>query len=168
MTDRLPLRVLWAISAVAIAAGALMTARTFAGAWAASSELGRKLREAEQLRNLDFEAARYRAARRAYEQLSRKQAASLAPLLKEAFPDVEIQQRDERKEIGEGWVLRHKDLTFSGVPLKKSMDGAMALVQKAEALRPPWRLTTCEVKASPSSAGSGDIVLGFDAVEEQK
>jgi hypothetical protein len=168
MTDRLATRALWVLAAVAVAAGGIMTARTLAGARAVTANLDRKLGETQRLRSLEFEAARFRAARLAFDQLPRKQAANLAPLLKEFFPDVDVQQRDERKEIGEGWVLRHKELTLSGVPLKKTMDGAMAFVRKAEAQRPPWRLTKCEVKASSSSEGAGDIALGLDAVEEQK
>ena len=48
------------------------------------------------------------------------------------------------------------------------MEKVMALIAKAEAQRPPWRLKRIAVQASARQKGVGQVELRFEALEKKE
>ena len=67
----------------------------------------------------------------------------------------------EKVSLDRGWVALTQQLTFNNVDIRS----VMAFVESAERLRPPWRLTSCDVRASSSAAGRGQVVLRLSTVQ---
>jgi hypothetical protein len=83
----------------------------------------------------------------------------LASVLAELQPeDIDPPQK---ASAGNGWVKLTQRLTFNNVDI----GSVMAFVESAERLRPPWRLMSCDIRASASSAGRGQVVLSLSTVQ---
>ena len=156
------IRLVWIFAAVALAAGILLSAGAVGEMRAGRVKLGGKLAELEELRRMEREIVRHRAAHRAFGGLAAKRPVAMADLLKRHMEGVTVEDsRSTRQNTAPGWTIRRQELAFGEV----SMDKVMELVQDAESGRPPWRLTRCIVRAAPGAGGRGKVDLVFEALD---
>jgi hypothetical protein len=155
---------LWLIGTATLVAivGVTLTITSIADA---SERVQRMQRKAEQIRTLrDYEqASRQRGARQAMvDGFRARPGVSLPALARELIPEAtaEVRERDSTPAMT-GWVLRQADVTFSELPLHRIAD----FIESAEAGRPPWRLTSCTMRASPQTPGRGHVTLSFELLQ---
>lgn len=164
MNERVIRQIIWIGAVTVLIVGAMSVIRTIRQVDTVSLTFETKLRDLEKLKTMDRENARYDAARRSFERLTDRRPVSLPGLLKDTLPGHKAGDiREIRREFIPGWIVRHKEIAFSEVPL----DGLMRFVHKAENSKPPWRLVKCVVRASTRSRGAGNVVLVMEALEGQ-
>ncbi|MDA0323026.1 MAG: hypothetical protein O2923_09975 [Verrucomicrobia bacterium] len=156
------LAVLIATATVAAVVGLLMTTTSIADA---SEHIQRMQRKADHIRTLrDYEeTSRSRKAQQAIvEGFRGRPGPSLPALAREIIPEANAEVRERKSTPAmNGWVLRQADVSLSEVPMLRVAD----LIEAAEAGRPPWRLTSCTMRASPQTEGHGQVTLSFELLE---
>lgn len=155
---------IWIGAAAALAAGVVMAVMGVGEFGAERARLRGKLTEIEELRGMEMEIVRHRAARRAFEGLAAKRPAAMGDLVGKHMEGVAVEDsRSSRQDVVDGWTVRRQEMAFAEV----SMDKVVALVRDAESGRPPWRLTRCMVRASAGEPGRGKVDLVFEALDGQ-
>lgn len=121
--------------------------------------------QADNLQTLEQFADRMdgcESARATYERVPGGRAVRLETILRETLDAESIEEiREHRVDIGNGWVLRKKEVILGETP----MTAVMAAIRKAEAQRPPWLLAECVIRAAPLKPGHARVVLAFEVLE---
>jgi len=156
------LAVLIATATAVALVGLLMTITSIADA---SEKIERMQRKADDIRTLrDYEetSRRRRAQQAILEGFRGRPGPRLPALAREILPaaNAEVRERKSTPAMN-GWVLRQADISLSEVPMLRVAD----LIHAAEAGRPPWRLTSCTMRASPQTEGHGQVALSFELLE---
>jgi hypothetical protein len=121
-----------------------------------------RLAQFDALQARDRALAGYLAAKSQFDALPEAKARDLQPLMQESLPGYQAEDvRDASAEVSPGWVLRRREIAFREAPIAKAEE----FVRRAEALRPPWRLSKCVLRASSRAAGFGHVVLVMEALE---
>jgi len=153
----------WGAAAASAVAGVWLALHAAGAVDRAGRELARKRSELDELRAVAGELARSAAAKAVFEGEPGRRPAAVAALLDEVLPGVKPEDsRERRREIAGGWLVREHEFAFGEVPLGKVMDFAA----KAEAQRPPWKVTKCVIRASPHAPGTGRVALVLEALEK--
>lgn len=148
--------VLWTAACGVLAAAVVVSARSLALATPARDRIARKEGELLRLSRIDEEAAAVRNAVQAVESLGAERLGAPA-----ALPDLPAalskpdDVRTESRPFADGWMEVTATATFRDAPLRD----AMTLADLAAAARPAWRLVSCDVRASPRGAGTGQVTL---------
>ena len=116
-----------------------------------------------RVRELERVASRDEAAVRAFEALEAPHPRALADLLKEIFPGEKYETAEQPAQSAPaGWLVRHMDVTLVNVPLA----GLGTFLAKAESQRPPWRLTSCRIRATSPAGGMAQLTLNLEALDK--
>ena len=116
-----------------------------------------------QVRELERVASRDEAAVRAFEALETPHPPALADLLKDVFPGEKYETAEQPAQSAPGgWMVRHMDVTLVNVPLA----GLGSFLAKAESQRPPWRLTSCRIRATSPAGGMAQLTLNLEALDK--
>jgi len=155
---------LWLAVAVVVLAGAGLSVDSANTVREARLRVESKQRDLDTLRAMEAEVKRGEAAKQAIEQRPARPAEALLPLVQAQFPGYKAEDcREARRDVAPGWVVRQTEVSFSEVPFAELME----FVRKAEGTDFPWRLAKCTLRASPVTAGAGQVVLQFEAVQKR-
>ena len=162
MKDPLMRRLLWIISIAVLATGMVLAVPSWRQAEVTRRRFIKKRRELQALRAVQRDLNKYLAAQAEFAKLPSTKPAPLIILLKELLPAQRAEDmRVVRNEGPTGWFVREAQVTFSDIPV----EAAMAFACGAEALRPPWRLTRCAVRAATESpTGRAHVEFSFESV----
>jgi hypothetical protein len=147
---------LWAAAGLVFGAAVVTSLRSLALAPGAAERIARKESELAQLQRLQRDDESVRAALLAVESLGDEVLQS--PTILPALPAAGVKPDDVRTEtrsFGDGWSEVTTTATFREAPLRD----VMALADVASAARPPWRLVSCDSRAAPRGAGTGQATL---------
>jgi len=164
VTGKLFQRILWAAAAAALLTGISMTVHSVSTLNETSGRMRNKVRSLGKMRRMESELASYQAAFDAYEALPDKRPTPLSTTLENTLPpDITREIREaERLGVAGGWTMRRYEISMNRAPISE----VVAFVAAAEAGRPPWRLSKCDVRVDPQSPGSGRVVLKMEALEK--
>ena len=164
MSNGSNIRLMWICAAVSLIAGIGLSVDAIGELRSDRARLRTKLAQLDELRRMERQIARYRAAYREFEALQDKRPVPMAGLLKKHVDGRSPEDsRSTRQSSARGWTLRRQEVAFGEV----SLDKVMELVHEAESGRPPWRLTRCIVRASSGVAGKGKVDLVFESLDGQ-
>lgn len=164
MNRKLTIRVVWVLAAAAMLGGVSLAVYASSAIRSASVRLTETARLVDQLKGDLQKTVRTAQARELYSKLPPLKADALQECLSSTVgAQVIDDSRDVRQDMGQGWSARQKELTFNDVPVSRVMD----FVRKAEALRPPWIMTRCQIRSSPSAAGTAQITVVMETVERK-
>jgi len=164
MNDRLFLRLLRILAAVAIVSGVAMAMRSIGSTREHSAKMDGKLRYFEELRLLEAEINRYTAALGEFEKLPAGSPTPIAKLLRENLPghtSADIREL-KRSAAAQGWTVHRQEIAFSEI----SLADAMRFAGATESQRPPWRLVKCDIRASSQAPASGQVVLVLESLQK--
>ena len=117
---------------------------------------------AEELKVLDEQSSGFRDLGKRLQAEGGAEVVHIDRLLAEHLPDVTSESRSEKRRlIASRWAVRDLTLTFSEAPMGK----VMRFVHASESLRPPWRMTACELRAVPGAPGKGRVKLTLSSLE---
>lgn len=163
MTDRTVNRSIWWAAILCLLAGVWLSLRSAFVLRDAAASLREKRADFLRLQVLAGELARHEAARSAYEDTPASAGRQpLKPVLAELASRVKMEDMHEfTRALPDGWVLRQKEIVLRDVPFVE----AMSLVERAERLRPPWRMAKCVLRASARRGGTGQVILLLETVD---
>ncbi|MCK5849384.1 MAG: hypothetical protein KAH23_00610 [Kiritimatiellae bacterium] len=162
MDDLKTMRFIWAVAAVAILVGVVMSISTVQAICDGSVMLKKKADNIEELRRIKKDIASYRLAKDRYDALSSKRPPPIKGILKASASGLKEEElRGSRERSVSGWTIRRYEMTFDDA----EMGEVMTFVRKAESARPPWRLTKYVARASGGIPGRGRISLTMEAME---
>jgi len=158
-----PLRlVLWLAGGLAMASSVALTLATLRDLEEALPRLEGKAGNVSELRRLGDDVAEYHAAQRMFAELGDGAArVSFDQLVAAALPGHKPEDiRRHRASFGPGWTVEHVEVYLPEVPF----ESLVPLIEAAETLRPPWRLTKCVLSGSPRAPGTGRATLQFERI----
>ena len=174
MKDKFISKLLWILSIIVIAAGAVTTAVSVRQAGVVAERINRKMLELNELRNMEKEVLRINAAKRAFDDLKDKQPVSLEGMIRETLSEYKCDEiRETGRENVDGWILYRKEISFGEIPIGKLME----FINKAEGFRPasnlaaadsiagrpPWHLAKCIIQ-SGRTPGTGKAVVVMEGL----
>ena len=160
MKDKFISKLLWILSIIVIAVGAVTTAVSIQQTGVAAERMNRKILELNELRNMEKDILKIDSAKRAFNDLKDKQPVSLEGMIREILPEYKCDEiRETGRENVDGWILYRKEISFAEIPIGRLME----FVNKAEGCRPPWRLTKCIIQ-SGSTPGTGKAVVVMEGL----
>ncbi len=153
--------VLWIGGVVALVASAVMTTATLKALREGADRLAGKCALLDELQQLGESHADYAAARRAFEALDARSSANFEQAVQEALARRKPEDvRRDRENLSPGWAVERVEIYLTELPFEE----LAPLLQQAESLRPPWRLTRCVLSGSPRAAGTGRATLQFERI----
>ena len=144
--------------------GAGWSMRTVATLRVRETQCRDRLQQLAELRMLAAHSQRAEGARTTVQaSATGAVAADIEARLKSALPGVRVEVRGHATALDDGWTLRENELELDEVPLESALALAAALEQE----RPPWRLSACDIRASPSTPGNGHVVLTLTRLQPE-
>jgi hypothetical protein len=126
--------------------------------------LERKRAEVLRVLALEQRLNRMRQAKESYAGMAGRQAEPTAGILREVFAGLRVDEpRETRRDLGDGWVARHEEISLGDVPLAKAME----YMRRVEKLKPPWIVTKCSIRTTGETPGVANVVLDIEAVEKR-
>ena len=162
MTDLVKQHSLLAISLLFLFAGIVTVAGNVSVLSRARVRIDNTITYAEELRMLKARFAHYREAGTRLRDQSAPQASAIDALLRDHLPLSIPEQRSENRQVlAPGWTVRNLSIAFAEVP----MGHIMSFVHAAESLRPPWRMTACDIRALSREPHGVQVKMTFSALE---
>lgn len=157
-------QVLFVSAGVLMLAAVLLTWNTLRRLDAASRTLRGKAQELGDLQAVRARLARREAAISAFARAGNVPPVSVRTLIRQIWPDQPAPDLRESTEASvPGWRLRRAEIAFGDAELER----VAAFVEAAESRRPPWRVMSYEIKASPHTPGAGHVVLKLATAERE-
>ena len=154
---------LWVSASLSVGLGGWMTVVTFSGLRETGQAMQQRGTELAALTAQVERMVPYEMARNTYDAIPGGRPVRLDPMLNGLGTRIDLAAiRDTVKELGDGWVLRKKEVVVGEGPL----EDVLAAIREAEAQRPPWRLAHGVIRASGHTPGYGSAVLTFAALEK--
>ena len=151
------------MAAIMFLVGAWLTVATVRTTPDRLRQLERKTSDLRTLQGFQHALSDDHGAVKAYNQLSEHRPPDLGGLLDDAFPDHTPRvEEDHRRDIAGGWYARRVDITLEQVALEK----LGAFLQRAESVRPPWKVRNCDITATPGQVGYGRVHLVLEGLEK--
>ena len=156
-------RVIWLVALLFFVAGVVLTFKTFRQLHDADRKLKEKLYDISMMQEYSRNMSVYIAAKEAY-----KRVPSARPVKFESvFDTSEVSAKDNIRSselaLEDDWFVLRREIVIDDGEL----GNAMMLIRKAEAQRPPWKLSSCNIKSSSIIPGHGRMVLTFEAMEKR-
>ena len=164
MDERFAERLLMTAAAVALVLGIVLCARTAVAIRYRSGEMAICAANHEEVLSLRDAATQRQGALVAFEGLSSATAEPLDDALRRLLPDQKYEARDQHPaKTPAGWTMKKREISMPDAPLSK----VAAFLQQVESQRPPWRLTSCSIRAAGVSAGSGQVTIVLESLSRQ-
>ena len=165
MTERGSRIALWGAAAIAVIAGAGLTAGSLSQSRTVFQRLDRKRVDVERLEAMQNEMTRRRAMVARFAELKRVAPAPIADLVKSVIPDSapEIHEPPPQPVVP-GWSAQRAEISFAGV----SLDRLARFIVQAESQRPPWRVVECAIRAPAPPGDTAPVRLVVEALERAK
>lgn len=150
---------------IAVSAGVLLMLTTLATLRANADRLKTHATNMKELQRLQQLSHGTRTAVGAFERLENPHPVPIRQLLRDSIGDEDYssQAPPPRPKI-KGWLVRQMDISFKDIELSK----VAAFLERAEAQRPPWRLSRCVIHSSSASGGSGRVSFTLEALDKVK
>ena len=138
------LHLLWGAAVLSACAGALAGLLTLRALGEVAGRLTARRKQLTALGDLRRQLQPFLQAQDVAARESDRSPVALGDLLKAQFPAAKAEDlRDLGGESPPGWVIHRREVALGDAP----QDKVLALVQSAEAQRPPWRLVRYAVRA---------------------
>lgn len=151
----------WTAAALLLAGLALaLTARTVADTPRALAQLARRQGDLTRLHGLLEQQAENRKAIRTIESTAGANP-DLAAWCRKRYPQLQAEFSDrETLPLRPGWAVRRIDARLEDATLA----GVADMLAGAETMRPPWRVVSLELTATPGETGRGRVALVMEAL----
>jgi hypothetical protein len=86
-------------------------------------------------------------------------------IIKNVFGANKIENiQKDKNNCGPEYAINQIEISLKDITLKKLPE----FIRNMETLRPPFRLTSCTIRSSTTTSGSGNMKLRFERVERQQ
>lgn len=156
------LHLIWVVTLILLVAGVLLSLQSFREFTAVDKKMRAKLRDIDVMRNSLRELSAYTAAKEAYQLIP-----GAHPVKFESVIDITMiaqeNIRSSEVSLDDDWFILRKEVVIDD----GDISAVMTLIKKLEAQRPPWKLSSLNIKSSPVAPGRGRMVLLFEALEQR-
>lgn len=117
-----------------------------------------------RLADMEKAAERGAAAVRLFQELPDPRPVPVADLVRESLQGQKYDsfEQPQRETTVPGWALRQVEITFPEIELPR----LAAFMARAEAQRPPWRVTAMTIRSLAQSGGIGHARLTLESLEK--
>ena len=155
--------IIWLVALVLLGTGVVLSLRTLSQLTSIDQKLRIKLSNIEKIQKSARDLSVYISAKESY-----KLIPGAHPVKFESVFDMQGLTAKENIRVSEtsledDWFVLHREVVIDDAEL----GDVMRLVRKAEAQRPPWKLSSCNIKSSSIAPGHGRVVLIFTALEQR-
>ena len=157
------LRLVWIVALLLLVAGVGLTFMTFGQLDNVNKKLKDNLTDIGMMLQSKSDLSVYIAAKEAYSIIPGAHPVRFESVFDPSNAVAAENIRASEIELSDGWFLLRREVVIAD----GALDNMMTIIRKAEAQRPPWRLSSCTVKSSAIAAGHGRVVLLFEAMEQR-
>jgi hypothetical protein len=164
MKKHFKFRIMWFGILILLLAGVVLSFGTLRQIANADRLLEEKLKNISMMKRSADDLSVYIAAKNAYQRLPGASPVKFEKLFGKSSGIVAENIGSSEESLNDdGWfILRHEVVIDDA-----SLDNVIMTIKKAEAQRPPWKLSSLAVKSSSVAPGHGRVVLLFEALEER-
>ncbi len=157
------LRIIWLIALIVFVAGIILSFQTLRQLRSADKKLKEKMGDISVMQEFTRDLSIYIAAKDAYQRLPGARPVQFESIFN--LPGIIAQENIRSSEVAleDGWFLLRREVVVDNGEL----NDVMTHIKKAEAQRPPWKLSSCKIKSSSVTPGYGRVVLVFEALEQR-
>ena len=157
------LRVVWLVALILVLAGMLLSVKTFRQLADADKKINGKLANIDMMKKSASDLSVYIAAKESYQLIPGAHPVKFESIFN--LPGVVAAKniRESELPLEDDWFILRREVVIDDCEL----DALMTVIKKAEAQRPPWKLSSCNVKSSSVAPGHARVVLVFEALEQR-
>ena len=158
------LRLVWVVALLLLVIAVVLTFMTFNKLGDVDKKLRGGLVDIGVMLQSERDLSAYIVAKEAYSMMPGAHPVRFESLFGAANNIAAENIRASEVELDDGWVVLRREVVIAD----GALDNMMSIIRKAEAQRPPWRLSSCTIRSSTVAAGYGRVVLLFEAMEQRK
>ncbi len=157
------LHLIWLIALILFVAGLLFSLQTLRQLKNTDKKLKEKISDISLMQEFTRDLSIYIKAKEAYRKIPGASPVRFESLFDASGLIAKENVRASEVQLDDNWfVLRREVVIDDG-----ELEAVITFIKKAEAQRPPWRLSSCDIKSSTVAPGHGRVVLLFEALEQR-